>query len=692
MEDLDIGKLLQQTFGEMEEDLRQSTLAWRVEIPDTPMLVHADGQRLYRVFQNLIRNCDQYALEGSRVYVNLTAQPNPAGGGLATVMIRNISRNEITMDADHLTARFVRGDQNRTTEGSGLGLSIAKSFTEACGGRFNVHTDGDLFIVTVQFPLVVKAPAAPSAPAAVAAPQEETPPAEAQPVEEAPPPPRQEPPAEIKRKQKAAKRGGLFCALQKRPSACILWMEEPIERRGNMVQVPKEKLACLEPLFAGWEETLVWSVVQGCMGKAWADSLERPRAALLWVGDFLFLGGNAEAPVARKLAGFLPRELANGVALAVPQNESWLRLLEEAHGKRGKPITRYAIRKEPGVFDPGKLRANLEKLPQGFTLEPIDEGLYHALLELDWARDFCAQFGSWEEYAAHGCGFVAIKDGQVAAGASSYTWYRGGIEIEIDTKAEYRRQGLALCCASALLLHCLERGLYPSWDAATPISVALAEKLGYHFSHAYPCLEITVPHKRRTWDETEEQAALPGCGGGPVPGAGRLRGPGVHRACGGPLRYDGGPGEAALPAGADGQGHGVLLPRAGGSRGAHRPHLRAGGRCLGGKRRGLHDAGHGRGQPLPGGIRLGVPGGPQHGAVPPPPGRGGFLRQRASGFPRGDFGLPPGRLAGKAPLPRWGRKSPWRCSWRTGAPLCSPWGRRCTSPRRKPPGTTWYRW
>ena len=141
LEDLDIGKLLQQTFGEMEEDLRQSTLAWRVEIPDTPMLVHADGQRLYRVFQNLIRNCDQYALEGSRVYVNLTAQPNPAGGGLATVMIRNISRNEITMDADHLTARFVRGDQNRTTEGSGLGLSIAKTIADAHRIKIQVESE-----------------------------------------------------------------------------------------------------------------------------------------------------------------------------------------------------------------------------------------------------------------------------------------------------------------------------------------------------------------------------------------------------------------------------------------------------------------------------------------------------------------------------------------------------------------------
>lgn len=151
LDDLDIGKLLQQTFGEMDETMRNSGLVWRVDIPDTPFLVHADGQRMYRVFQNLIRNCSQYSLEGSRVYVNLTAQ-----NGFATVSIRNISRNEITMNGEDLTARFVRGDQNRTTEGSGLGLSIAKSFTEACGGKFNVHTDGDLFTVTVQFPLVVK--------------------------------------------------------------------------------------------------------------------------------------------------------------------------------------------------------------------------------------------------------------------------------------------------------------------------------------------------------------------------------------------------------------------------------------------------------------------------------------------------------------------------------------------------------
>ncbi|MCH5352572.1 MAG: HAMP domain-containing histidine kinase [Acutalibacter sp.] len=168
MEDLDIGKLLHQTFGEMEETLESAPLTWRVDIPDTPVMIHADGQRLYRVFQNLLRNCTQYSLEGSRVYAQLSAQ-----NGNAVVSIRNISRNEITMNGEDLTARFVRGDQNRTTEGSGLGLSIAKSFTEACGGQFAVYTDGDVFTAVVQFPLVLSAASVPRQVLETAPPQED---------------------------------------------------------------------------------------------------------------------------------------------------------------------------------------------------------------------------------------------------------------------------------------------------------------------------------------------------------------------------------------------------------------------------------------------------------------------------------------------------------------------------------------
>lgn len=147
LEDLDIGRLLQQTFAEMDETIQRSQLQWRVDIPDAPMVVHADGQRLYRVFQNLIRNCAQYSLENSRVYVTLAAQ-----AGVALVVIRNISKTEITMNGEDLTARFVRGDQNRTTEGSGLGLSIAKSLMELQNGVMEIVIDGDLFKVILRFP------------------------------------------------------------------------------------------------------------------------------------------------------------------------------------------------------------------------------------------------------------------------------------------------------------------------------------------------------------------------------------------------------------------------------------------------------------------------------------------------------------------------------------------------------------
>ena len=76
------------------------------------------------------------------------------------------------------------------------------------------------------------------------------------------------------------------------------------------------------------------------------------------------------------------------------------------------------------------------------------------------------------------------------SGASSYSGYQSGIEIQIDTKESYRRKGLAYICGAKLILECLERGWYPSWDAQNLCSVALAEKLGYHFDHAYPAYEI----------------------------------------------------------------------------------------------------------------------------------------------------------------------------------------------------------
>ncbi|WP_099204531.1 sensor histidine kinase [Scatolibacter rhodanostii] len=149
VEPLDLSKLLQQTLAETEECMNKVQLDWRIDIADEALMIQTDGQKMYRVFQNLIRNAAQYSLEGSRVYMSLKKVNR-----FAEFSLRNVAKAELDSSAaEYLTGRFIRGDQNRTTEGSGLGLSIAKSFTEACGGKFVLKIDEDIFLVKVIFEL-----------------------------------------------------------------------------------------------------------------------------------------------------------------------------------------------------------------------------------------------------------------------------------------------------------------------------------------------------------------------------------------------------------------------------------------------------------------------------------------------------------------------------------------------------------
>lgn len=145
MEKLDFGKLLRQTLADMDEEIRNSRVSFRTEIPETPVMISADGQRMYRVFQNLFQNALKYSLEGSRVYVTLQTD-----GKMAVASVKNTSHMELDEDKN-FTERFYRGDKSRTDGGSGLGLSIAQSFTEACGGQFELEFNADLFIVKISF-------------------------------------------------------------------------------------------------------------------------------------------------------------------------------------------------------------------------------------------------------------------------------------------------------------------------------------------------------------------------------------------------------------------------------------------------------------------------------------------------------------------------------------------------------------
>ncbi len=150
---LDLAKLVRQTLADMDERIQQSTLTFKLNIVTEPLMIEADGDKLYRVFQNLIINALQYSLENSRVYIQLDKE-----GANAVAYVKNTSRQELDFDPDEIVERFVRADASRTTEGSGLGLSIVQSFTEACGGSFSIELNADLFTACISFPLDVAEP------------------------------------------------------------------------------------------------------------------------------------------------------------------------------------------------------------------------------------------------------------------------------------------------------------------------------------------------------------------------------------------------------------------------------------------------------------------------------------------------------------------------------------------------------
>lgn len=150
-ETLDLKKLLEQTVGSFQEEIEASTLKFVVTTPETPVSITTDGTRLYRVFQNLIDNIFKYSMPNTRVYITLERTE-----GLARIVFKNISSSELTLNADEMLQRFSRGDVSRSSEGSGLGLSIAKSFAEACGGNFYLTIDGDLFKAEILFKIPPK--------------------------------------------------------------------------------------------------------------------------------------------------------------------------------------------------------------------------------------------------------------------------------------------------------------------------------------------------------------------------------------------------------------------------------------------------------------------------------------------------------------------------------------------------------
>ena len=149
--DVDLVEMIQQTEGEMAEKFEARNLKMIVNLPAEPAVVHVDGRRMWRVLENISGNAAKYAMPGTRVYADLKLEEDTVD-----LSLKNVSEHQLNISADELTERFIRGDLSRSSEGSGLGLSIAQSLTTMQGGTFNLYLDGDLFRVNIRFPRVKK--------------------------------------------------------------------------------------------------------------------------------------------------------------------------------------------------------------------------------------------------------------------------------------------------------------------------------------------------------------------------------------------------------------------------------------------------------------------------------------------------------------------------------------------------------
>lgn len=146
MTELNFIELVNQVIGEFEEKFEEKNLKMVVHFDEEEAIICADGRRLWRVLENVFGNAAKYAMENTRVYVDVKMNRPKV-----QLSLKNISAQPLNISADELTERFIRGDVSRNTEGSGLGLSIAKDLVQLQGGEFKLYLDGDLFKVTIEF-------------------------------------------------------------------------------------------------------------------------------------------------------------------------------------------------------------------------------------------------------------------------------------------------------------------------------------------------------------------------------------------------------------------------------------------------------------------------------------------------------------------------------------------------------------
>ena len=256
-----------------------------------------------------------------------------------------------------------------------------------------------------------------------------------------------------------------------------------------MIELLCEEMYCLNSLCEGRNSVDLRAAIEGNMGKAWTDNKEKPSIGIVLVADFCHLLGSIKSEEdEHKVKGLLDR--CKGKIIVV-EEISWVSILEKYYPASLRSFKRFAMKRELGTFKINVLECFINSIEQELKIERINKDLYHEVIEDPFMADCCSNFSSVEDFYENGMGYVIMHNGAIISGASSYSYCEGFIDITIGTKEDFRQKGLALACASKLILECIEKNIYPVWDAVNMRSVSLAEKLGYRFDREYKVYSIS---------------------------------------------------------------------------------------------------------------------------------------------------------------------------------------------------------
>jgi hypothetical protein len=260
-----------------------------------------------------------------------------------------------------------------------------------------------------------------------------------------------------------------------------------------MIPVGKQERATVAELFDGIEDSMVVAYLQGYMGCAYVRTSDAPQAAVLISGEYSFWGGDSDSEDAAYLVEhfFDANPDSESVGIFADACPRWEQTLMACKKNHPRTVPRFRIAQKDYDFDLEQLTKYRDALPAGFELVPFDERIYKTAMAADWSKEFCETFDSAKDYLQRGFGYAALKDGELVSGSSTMTVYDGGTEIQVATREDCRRKGLALPCSAAMVLECARRGIRPCWDAANEISKKMALKLGYEYEGEYTTIHMS---------------------------------------------------------------------------------------------------------------------------------------------------------------------------------------------------------